>query len=199
MTVLRVDTIAGTGTTFGPLLDGNLEFNSQNYIVLPKGSTNQQGVLRTTEDVIGVGGTYYDNLVLAMPFNEATGLRDVSSRNRNPGNYGNVAISTAQSKYYGSSAYFDGSGDYLDFEKVGFTSITSTEAFTIETYVYFNDLDNYSTIFCSSDASFTTDGFKLEINNNKLRVQANSFQHNSGITLSTGQWYHFSFTQKPLL
>jgi hypothetical protein len=113
MTVLRVDTIAGIGQTFGPLLDGDLEFNSQNYIVLPKGSSNQQGVLRTTEDVIGVGGTHYDNLVLAMPFNEATGLRDVSSRNRNPGAYGNVAISTAQSKYYGSSAYFDGTGDYL--------------------------------------------------------------------------------------
>ena len=114
MTVLRTNTIAGIGETFGPLLDGDLEFNSQNYIVLPKGSSNQQGVLRTTEDVIGVGGTYYDNLVLAMPFNEATGLRDVSSRNRNPGAYGNVAISTAQSKYYGSSAYFDGSGDYID-------------------------------------------------------------------------------------
>jgi hypothetical protein len=116
MTILRTNTIAGIGETFGPLLDGDLEFNSQNYIVLPKGSSNQQGVLRTTEDVIGVGGTYYDNLVLAMPFNEATGFRDVSSRNRNPAAYGNVAISTAQSKYYGSSAYFDGSGDYLSIE-----------------------------------------------------------------------------------
>jgi len=141
MTVLRVDTIAGIGQTFGPLLDGDLEFNSQNYIVLPKGSSNQQGVLRTTEDVIGVGGTHYDNLVLAMPFNEATGLRDVSSRNRNPGNYGNVAISTAQSKYYGSSAYFDGTDDEL---RVGYTTTTQSDFdfssynFTIESYVYLN-------------------------------------------------------------
>ena len=133
MTVLRTNTIAGIGETFGPLLDGDLEFNSQNYIVLPKGSSNQQGVLRTTEDVIGVGGTYYDNLVLAMPFNEATGLRDVSSRNRNPAAYGNVAISTAQSKYYGSSAYFDGSGDYLSIA-VGLSSdfVLSNYNYTIE-------------------------------------------------------------------
>ena len=124
MTILRTNTIAGIGETFGPLLDGDLEFNSQNYIVLPKGSSNQQGVLRTTEDVIGVGGTYYDNLVLAVSFNEATGFRDVSSRNRNPGAYGNVAISTAQSKYYGSSAYFDGSGDYLSID-VGISTSTS--------------------------------------------------------------------------
>lgn len=114
MTILRTNTIAGVGTTtFGPLLDGNLEFNSQNYVVLPKGTSTQEGVLRTTADVVGTGGTFYDNLVLAMPFNAATGLTDVSSRNRNPAAYGNVAISTAQSKFYGSSAYFDGSGDYL--------------------------------------------------------------------------------------
>lgn len=131
MTILRVNTIAGTGTTFGPTLEGNLEFNSQNYIVLPKGTTAQEGVLRTTADVVGTGGTFYDNLVLAMPFNAATGLTDVSSRNRNPAAYGNVAISTAQSKFYGSSAYFDGNGDYLsivDSEDFKF----GTGDFTIE-------------------------------------------------------------------
>ena len=79
MANLRVDTIAGLGQTFGPNFNGDLEFNSQNFIVLPKGSSNQQGVLRTTEDVIGVGGTHYDNLVLALPLNEATQFKDVSS------------------------------------------------------------------------------------------------------------------------
>ncbi len=135
MTILRVDTIAGTGTTFGPLLEGNLEFNSQNYIILPKGSSSQEGVLRNTVDVVGTGGTYYDNLVLAMPFNEATGLRDVSSRNRNPAAYGNVAISTAQSKYYGSSAYFDGSEDWLQIESSQDFEFGSGN-FTVEFYTY---------------------------------------------------------------
>jgi len=137
MTILRVNTIAGTGTTFGPTLEGNLEFNSQNYIVLPKGTSTQEGVLRTTADVVGTGGTYYDNLVLAMPFNAATGLTDVSSRNRNPAAYGNVAISTAQSKYYGSSAYFDG----IDPNAIVFPSSidwtpSSGVGFTIEFWFY---------------------------------------------------------------
>ena len=149
MTILRVNTIAGTGTTFGPTLSGNLEFNSQNYVVLPKGTSTQEGVLRTTADVVGTGGTYYDNLVLAMPFNAATGLTDVSSRNRNPAAYGNVAISTAQSKYYGSSAYFEGRGDYLILENTR-DFYFGSENFTIEGWINPTSVGgNYQTIFVS--------------------------------------------------
>ena len=137
MTVLRVNTIAGIGTTtFGPTFGGNLEFNSQNYIVLPKGSSTQQGVLRDIPDVVGTGGTFYDNLVLAMPFNQANGLRDVSSRNRNPGAYGNVSISSTISKYYGSSAKFDGSGDYLELVGVGSDFAYDNGNYTMETWFY---------------------------------------------------------------
>ena len=114
MTILRTNTIAGIGETFGPLFDGDFEFNSQNYVILPKGTASQSGVLRDITDVVGAGRTFYDNLVLAMPFNAATGLTDVSSRNRNPAAYGNVSISSTISKYYGSSAKFDGNGDYLE-------------------------------------------------------------------------------------
>ncbi len=47
MTILRTNTLSGIGTN-GPVFSGNLEFNSQNYIVLPKG---------TTSDRVGVGST----------------------------------------------------------------------------------------------------------------------------------------------
>ena len=47
MTVLRVNTLSGIGTG-GPVFDGKLEFNSQNYVILPKG---------TTSDRVGVGST----------------------------------------------------------------------------------------------------------------------------------------------
>ena len=213
MTVLRVDTIAGIGQTFGPLLDGDLEFNSQNYIVLPKGSSNQQGVLRTTEDVIGVGGTYYDNLVLAMPFNEATGLRDVSSRNRNPGTYGNVAISTAQSKYYGSSAYFDGTGDYLNLN-VGVSSDFVnwwTSDFTVEAWIY---ADSYADWDAGGDAgnripsmignmNYSDDAnywsFGPIISNRVEFYYWKGSQNHTFITtntLSTGVWSHIAMSYK---
>ena len=182
MTILRTNTIAGIGETFGPLLDGDLEFNSQNYIVLPKGSSNQQGVLRTTEDVIGVGGTYYDNLVLAMPFNEATGFRDVSSRNRNPAAYGNVAISTAQSKYYGSSAYFDSSGDYLSIAGIGSDFSFGTEDFTIECWAYIAgnssqsaNTNRYANIFASFAPNLVLFNIFLTLFTCFLFIDQNSF------------------------
>ena len=94
------------------------------------------------------------------------------------------------------AVHFDGSGDYLSIPKDDFTDIASDDAFTIESFVYFKDLDNYSTIFASSEDSFTTGGFKLEIYDSKLRVQGNSFEHVSGsTTLSTNRWHHFAFSR----
>jgi len=46
--------------------------------------------------------------------NNSTTFTDSSSYNHVPTRYGNTIISTAQSKFGGSSAYFDGTGDYLD-------------------------------------------------------------------------------------
>jgi hypothetical protein len=203
MTILRTNTIAGIGETFGPLLDGDLEFNSQNYIVLPKGSSNQQGVLRTTEDVIGVGGTYYDNLVLAMPFNEATGFRDVSSRNRNPGAYGNVAISTAQSKYYGSSAYFDGTGDYLSIADRGDFKF-GTGDFTIEMWINPSTIDTSSqtdSIACIMDfdatAGFGSDAwFAIHQNNASIKFAYSSVDKiTSSSFLTSNTWFHLSLVR----
>jgi hypothetical protein len=196
MTILRTNTIAGIGETFGPLLDGDLEFNSQNYIVLPKGSSNQQGVLRTTEDVIGVGGTYYDNLVLAMPFNEATGLRDVSSRNRNPGAYGNVAISTAQSKYYGSSVGFSSAtNDHLIFGESDDWTFGSAGDFSIELWAYPNsNLDNHSCLV-TNIKDWSTDyenAFGLGINGTTLNWYGSNGLGNLNCSISTNSWSHIS-------
>ena len=47
MTILRVNTLSGIGTG-GPVFDGSFAFTSQNYVILPKG---------TTSDRVGVGST----------------------------------------------------------------------------------------------------------------------------------------------
>lgn len=47
MTILRANTISGIGTD-GPVFEGGLEFNNQNYVILPKG---------TTSDRVGLGST----------------------------------------------------------------------------------------------------------------------------------------------
>jgi len=201
MTILRVNTIAGIGSThFGTTLSGNIKFNSQNYVVLPKGTSTQSGVLRETSDVVGTGGTYYDNLVLAMPFNAATGLCDVSSRNRNPGAYGNVGIATTTSKYYGSSAKFDGNADWIDFVGVGSDFNLGTGDFTIEAWIYSttNSLDNfYRRIYMTDGPTGNAVGnfqIAIEPTTGKLNLWENSgaldLLGTSNIT--NGSWNHIS-------
>jgi hypothetical protein len=51
MTILRVDTLSGIGTN-GPVFDGDLEFNSQNYVILPKGTTDNRIGLTSTSGAL---------------------------------------------------------------------------------------------------------------------------------------------------
>ena len=66
--------------------------------------------------------------------NNSTTFTDSSSYNHVPTRYGNTVISTAQSKFGGASAYFDGTGDYLD---VATNSVFAmgVEDFTVECWV----------------------------------------------------------------
>ena len=174
MTILRVDTISGIGSD-GVVLGGDLEFTSQNYVILPKGTSAQEGVLRTTVDVVGAGSTYYDNLVLAMPFNAATGFADVSSRNRNPGVYGNTTISTAQSKYYGSSVgpFSRSSAPYLSIADQSDFEFDSGN-FTIECWIYLsNSIQQYEGII-SKPGNSDAQGWMIykEVQNNNIQFLA---------------------------
>ena len=185
----------------GPVLQGDLKFNSQNFIVLPKGTSSQVGVLRDTQDVVGPDRAWYDNLVLAMPFNEATGLRDVSSRNRNPGAYGNVSISSTISKYYGSSAYFDGSGDYIDFAGSEDFAL-GTGDFTIEGWVNTTTFDAdggyYRRIYMTDGPTGNATGnfqIILDIDNQGRLYLWSSGSDLDFITtgsLANGNWNHFA-------
>ena len=83
------------------------------------------------------GDTYYNNVVLLLHgtgANNSTVFTDSSPTPKTITVYGNAKISTTQSKFSGSSLYFDGSGDYL--------SIATSQDFdlgnvyTIEFFVY---------------------------------------------------------------
>jgi len=76
---------------------------------------------------------YINNVCLFLPFN--SNFNDNSSNNFSVTAYGNAQISSTQSKFGGSSAYFDGDGDYLyisSASQFGF----GTGDFTIEAWVY---------------------------------------------------------------
>ena len=62
------------------------------------------------------GDVYFPQTKLLLPFdgaNAATTTSDLSNRNGTVSFNGNASLSTAQSKFGGSSMYFDGTGDYL--------------------------------------------------------------------------------------
>lgn len=60
------------------------------------------------------GDPYWNNVVLAMHMDGTNGSTTFTdAKGRTVTAYGNAQISTAQSKFGGASAYFDGTGDYL--------------------------------------------------------------------------------------
>lgn len=81
---------------------------------------------------------YWASVALLLPMNGSNGSTtfvDRSSSNRTMTVYGNSQISTAQSKFGGSSGLFDGTGDYLTQASAAAFAVGSAD-FTVEAWVY---------------------------------------------------------------
>jgi hypothetical protein len=82
---------------------------------------------------------YYNNVSLLLHMNGAnnsTTFTDSSRHAHTVSRFGNTIISTAQSKFGGSSAYFDGVGDYLSIAANSLFLPLANEDFTVEAWVY---------------------------------------------------------------
>lgn len=107
---------------------------------------------------------------------------------------GNAKISTAVSKFGGSSMIFDGTGDYL----VSFESLSSTfntGNYTIESWIYRSDSGTQRAIVDTRGAS--TVGLLFYItSNNKLNVfDSTSTYITSTNTVPSSQWVHVAVTR----
>lgn len=81
--------------------------------------------------------TYYSNVVLLLHgtgANNSTTIVDSSTSPKSISVIGNTVISTSQSKFNGSSLYFDGSGDYLNIATS--QDFDLGDIYTIEFFVY---------------------------------------------------------------
>ena len=81
------------------------------------------------------GDVYFPQTKLLLPFdgvNGATTTSDLSNRSATVTFVGNASISTAQSKFGGSSLYLDGTGDYLNIADTYWNTAISSGDFTIE-------------------------------------------------------------------
>ena len=100
---------------------------------------------------------------------------------------GNAQISTAQSKFGGSSMYFDGTGDWLTYRNT-FTTQLQIGNFTIECWLYLSTTgtDKY---ICAKGTSTT--GWAFGVNaSNQLIFNYASTNLTATTALSSGIWYH---------
>ena len=104
---------------------------------------------------------------------------------------GNVYQDTAQYKFGGASAKFDGSGDALTFT----TPNISSSAFCADMCVRFSTMGTIKTFFSiGSSLSTTTTGFALNTRaNNHLAISSGDAVAAEGSTvLSADTWYHIA-------
>lgn len=85
-----------------------------------------------------MNGPHYDKISLLVPFfgpNGGTTFTDFSVRPKTLTVFGHAKTVTEQSKYYGSSGFFDGSGDYLQLAVSHNDFQFSVGDFTVEAWV----------------------------------------------------------------
>lgn len=126
--------------------DGGVTKQTINLRFLPNATGSFSGTLTLSSSggnikTVGLTGTaveqYYNNTTLLLRgegSNGSTSIIDSSVNNSTISRFGNTMISTAQSKYGGSSIYFDGNGDYLTIPNSTNYDF-GTENFTIEMWV----------------------------------------------------------------
>jgi hypothetical protein len=123
--------------------------------------------------------------------------------------YGNAQVATAQTRFGDASARFDGTGDYLLASYDASTVRWSTNTdYTLEYWVRPNNMTNFetgtgtklaTTIGQSTPASSASYWNFGPLNNGSVRffyyTGAEQFITTSGVTLTTGQWYHLAFVK----
>lgn len=150
--------------------------------------------------------TAITNTSLLLNFTNA-GIYDATSKN-DLETVGNAQISTTQSKWGGSSMYFDGTGDYLQCPISTMWDL-GTGDFTVELWVYYSTSSRNGSLisyggygFASADSA----GWSLQINTTagNLTFSSGTTQNNfiSGntalinSTLPNGQWNHIAVTRQ---
>jgi hypothetical protein len=108
--------------------------------------------------------------------------------------HGNTTGSTTQVKFANTkSVYFDGSSDYISAptnKLFGF----STNDFTVEFWVYFNDVNNAISIY-SNLSSVSGLQPHIYVYQNAIRYYTAAGDRIVSSSVSTGQWYHVALSR----
>jgi hypothetical protein len=144
--------------------------------------------------------TAITNTTLLLNFTNG-GILDATSKN-NLQTVGGAAISTAQSKFGGSSMAFDGSGDYLLSPFSQINRINTTGNFTIEFWAYFNTVgadqrligwDNNTTGLVIAIYTNTTGNLAYYLSSTGTSWNIATAVSIGGIVVNT--WYHIALVR----
>lgn len=149
------------------------------------------------------GDKYFSNVSLLLPFDGANGsttFYDASPVPKAITTVGNTNISTTQSKFGGSSGYFDGAGDYLTIPDDNV--FTFDADFTIEAWIYVTSLVTTRTIISQWPYnSAANSAWKLSINTSGKLVFSScigtTITNLVGVsqTITTNSWTHVAITR----
>ena len=146
-----------------------------------------------------VGDVHFPKVSLLLPFNGsngATSTSDSSNNNSTVTFVGTSQISTAQSKFGGSSMLFDGDSDYLTVTNSSFSTFNASGAtLTIEFWVYFNSISGQQDFvmnYANSSGGLVirkTSGHVIQTN-----LSGDGADITGTTTVSAGQWYHVALS-----
>ena len=146
-----------------------------------------------------VGDVHFPKVKLLLPFNGsngATSTTDSSNSNNSVTFVGTSQISTAQSKFGGSSILFDGDSDYLTVTNSSFSTFNASGAtLTIEFWVYFNSISGQQDFvmnYANSSGGLVirkTSGHVIQTN-----LSGDGADITGTTTVSAGQWYHVALS-----
>ena len=155
-----------------------------------------------------VGDVYFPQTKLLLPFdgaNGATTTSDLSNRNATVTFNGNASLSTAQSKFGGSSLYLAGTGDSVSISDTYWNTAINSGDFTIELWVRFTGNDNSQTVHTRTAGN---NGWGVQrYGTASLQGQIIFWFHDSGgwqylnysqgtrTTVSEDTWYHVVVTR----
>jgi hypothetical protein len=146
------------------------------------------------------------SIVLALPMdgtNGGTSFGDQSAVIRGSGSAktvtvtGNTNTSTTQSKFYGSSGSFDGTGDYLSLSSSADFQIWNSTSWTIECFIYINSLASSFYFFGAGNRASTTTRVMFSVNSSgNFILDWDGTSSDSTTTFTTGlsasKWYHLA-------
>ena len=156
--------------------------------------------MKPADGTATTGDVHFPKVSLLLPFdgsNGATSTTDSSNNNSTVTFVGTSQISTAQSKFGGSSMLLDGNSDYLTVTNSSFSTFNASGAtLTIEFWVYFNSISGQQD--CVMNYANSSGGLVIRKNNSGNVLSVNLSGDGADITgtnaLSAGQWYHVALS-----